>query len=180
VPTKSYFIKSELEDLYIETLERLQVEKGTSIQYRNSAQMRILDLVLRSEDIIGISRLISESDSDQFNRTLDEILEPSPEKLQNASDEWTEFTNTFFKEHTRPVPEWPVYIQIQEELGIYKNTTSDRARRAMRKKALTRLSFVFARLSKAFPEWTWARRSHCYTTAAVWNRYRLPSGNYKC
>ena len=178
LPGEPYFVNPELEDLYLQTLERLQVEKGISIQYQNSAQMRFLDFLLRSEDIIGISGLMRLGG--RFNSTLNEILNPSPEALQHASDEWNEFTNTFFKNHNRPVPEWPVYIQIQEELGIYKNSTVDRARRALRKKALTGLSFVLGRLTKAFPDWAWASRSHCYATATVWNRYRLPSGKYSC
>ena len=144
-----------------------------NLQYQNSYKLRFLDFLLRIENSLSYFKTI-------FNSAWKEALDRTPETLQDASDEWTEFTDTFFRKQNRPVPEWPFYVQVQEELGIYQNSTTDRLRRTLRRKILKQLSFVFRRLSETFPNWTWASTNHCYTAAAVWDKYRLPSGKYKC
>lgn len=170
-----FILDPSQDDLYIRSLTRL--ERGCNstdkLHPQNSHKLRFLDLLLRIENSLSYFKGI-------FHKVWKEALDRTPETLQDASDEWNEFTDIFFRKQNRPVPEWPFYIQVQEELGIYRNTTTDRLGRTLRRKALRRLSLVFKRLSETFPNWTWASRNHCYTTAAVWNHYRLPSGKYKC
>ena len=50
---------------------------------------------------------------------MSEALERSSENLALASALWTEFSHTFFTSRGWEVPDLPLYVEIQEGLGIY-------------------------------------------------------------
>lgn len=55
----------------------------------------------------------------RYPELLLEALERSSENLALAASLWTEFSHTFFTSRDRGVPDLPLYVEIQEGLGIY-------------------------------------------------------------
>jgi hypothetical protein len=115
-----------------------------------------------------------------YPELLKNALEYSPKSLAKAGAEWETFTHRFFINRGRPVPDWPLYVQIQEGLGIYGKTSVHRLVRSMKNRAQIPIQVIFGTISLYFPKWGWANRKHCYLTAALGNEYKLPSGHYSC
>lgn len=67
-------------------------------------------------------------------------------------DHWTEFTNTFFKRQNRPVTDWPFYVQVQEELGIYGSTELHRVARSLKRSIRIRLGTFLQQLSVRYQD----------------------------
>jgi hypothetical protein len=109
-----------------------------------------------------------------------QALTRTSDTLARAAHEWDEFTNDFFRKQGRPVPDWPLYVKVQEELGRYGKTQYHRYGRMMKKKVQEELKMIFEDIHLQFPEWKWAARNHCYLTAGLCSRYKLPSGKYSC
>jgi hypothetical protein len=114
-----------------------------------------------------------------INSTLvDSILERSPENLQQIASQWHSFTNQFFLSKGRPIPDWPQYINIQQELGLLENSGRFRS---LRQGVQRRLRDVLSVLRKRFPDWDWEKKKHCYLTAALeLDSYFLPIGGISC
>lgn len=100
--------------------------------------------------------------------------------LAHAASHWDELTNNFYRKQGRPVPDWPLYVEVQEELGRYGRTQYHRYGRMIKKRVQEELKMIFENIYLRFPEWKWAARKHCYLTAGLWHRYKLPSGKYSC
>ena len=64
-----------------------------------------------------------------------------------AASQWAEFSNLFYTSRGLPVPDLPLYVNIQEGLGIYGRGPVERVARIL-KRRLTKHLNVF--LEKAF------------------------------
>jgi hypothetical protein len=115
-----------------------------------------------------------------FSQFVDDLLDRSPERLARASSEWKLFSQKFFINRGRPVPDWAMYMEIQEELGIYGKSRLHRLRRVLKRKVQLGLKSVLETACLQYPQWKWATRAQCYLTAALSNQYKLPSGRYSC
>jgi hypothetical protein len=109
-----------------------------------------------------------------------EALYRSPARLARAAAEWNSFANEFYTMRGRPVPDWPMYVQIQEAFGIYGKTRLHRLGRLLKRRLQERLKRVLETACLQYPQWKWVAQKHCYLTAALSNHYRLPSGKYSC
>ena len=78
---------------------------------------------------------------------LSEALERSSKNMAIAASLWAEFSNTFYTSRGRPVPDLPLYVEIQEGLGIYGRGSLERFVRKIKMK-LTKSLNVF--LDKLF------------------------------
>jgi len=110
------------------------------------------------------------------NSTLvDSILERSHENLGEIAAQWDSFTEQFYLKIGRPIPDWPQYIDIQEELGLIEKSGN---LRSLRRVTQRRFMDVLVVLCKRFLDWEWAKRKHCYLTAALESdSYFLPNGS---
>jgi hypothetical protein len=168
------------QDLFQSELTRIE---------RNRSSSQILTVAqhyLHSSENLFISHVLSgiygslKELHDRHTNELKIALKRSPEILADAAVLWKATVRELFTVRNRPVPDWPHYIEIQEGLGIYGSTRFHRFIRSLKKKAQERLKSIFERLSFRFPKWKWAVRTYCYLTAALWHRYRLPSGGFSC
>jgi hypothetical protein len=115
-----------------------------------------------------------------FSEYIEDLLDRSPERLAYAASKWKSLSQKFFLDKGRPVPDWPMYVEIQEELGIYGRSRLHRLQRVLKRKVQQRLKDIFERVTLLYPQWNWAARSYCYLTAALSNHYKLPSGRFSC
>jgi hypothetical protein len=111
---------------------------------------------------------------------MKEALDRSPARLARAAAEWNSFVTEFYTLQHRPVPDWPMYIQIQEDLGIYGKVRLYHLGRLLKRRLQERLKHVLERACLQYPGWKWLAQKHCYLTAALSDQYRLPSGKYSC
>jgi hypothetical protein len=100
--------------------------------------------------------------------------------LALAKSEWEIFSNAYYREMDRPVPDWPVYVEIQEGLGLLENSEAQRSQRKLKRRIQGALKVFLDNLSERFPGWTWLIRERCHLAAAVSDQYILPSGKYSC
>ncbi len=115
-----------------------------------------------------------------FGKLMEVACRLSSENLKAAASEWQWFTDIFFGQFGRPVPDWPQYVQIQQRLG--KLGKWNDFRHDMRRQVYNQLRSVFHHVSKEYPGWKWAANMSCISTAAVSDKYRFPdpSGKYWC
>ena len=166
------------------TQEEMFAREFSRIEEERSSSDELSQLQLDSEEHMFLKRLLGSWDLpglEKRNKDLmDKALRRSPNTLAQVATEWKNFADTFFRNRNRPVPYWPLYIEIQEAVGIYGTSRHHRLRRMFKRKIQEQLKVLFERTSQRFPGWKWAARKNCYFTAAFCNEYRLPSGYYAC
>jgi hypothetical protein len=166
------------QDLFQSEIKGLEINRSSSQiisqHYLHSSENLFLGHVL-------LGNVNSLNSLETFHpKELKMALERTPETLADAAILWESIVNDLFRGRNRPIPNWPQFVEIQEGLGIYGTTRYHRLTRDLKKRAQGRLKGIFEKLSLRFPGWKWAVRKHCYLTAAFWDRYRLPSGEYCC
>jgi hypothetical protein len=158
----------------IERLEQLYpFSPQLSEMYTQTSSVEAVFLCLVMDQMVDIDILRT------VNSTLvDSILERYPENLRQIASQWHSFANQFFLSKGRPIPDWPQYINIQQELGLLENHGHFRS---LKQCAQRRLKDVLSVLCKRFPDWSWAKEQHCYLTAALeLDSYFLPLGGISC
>jgi hypothetical protein len=86
---------------------------------------------------------------------LEEALHRTPERLALAASEWKLFVDKYFIAWNQTVPDWPLYVEIQETLGIYGQSSFECAFRRIKRNAQKRLNVFFYRLYSAISKmWT--------------------------
>ena len=114
-------MNSAQKDLFHEELRRIEQEISSSdtlyrLLLRSKENLFIYHVLLWQH--VGLAGLL------KFDREfLEKALERTPESLVLAASEWDRFSNEYFRKKGHLVPDWPLYLEIQEELGIY-NVTS--------------------------------------------------------
>jgi hypothetical protein len=176
-PEKPYLNPSQGE-YFRQELARFEQERSSSDTlsqlYLKSTENRFLYQVLlwKGQRLPDFQEFHSEFMEEALERTLD--------NLALAASVWEQFSNDFFRKQGRPIPDWPMYVEIQKDLGIYGTSQYHQLGRMLKKRAQERLKVTFDNLCRIFPGWTWAARKRCYLTAVFWNQYKLPSGKYSC
>lgn len=155
------------------------------IEQERSSSQSLSQLYLHSKEnqLLGMAALTF-SDfkkvKSHHRRTLAKALNRSQEAMDGARSEWEKFTRAFFKNQGRPVPDWPLYVGVQEALGIYGTTERHVMWRNLKRRLQDKFQTIFSQLSRQYPDWKWAAQMDCYFTAALSDQYRLPSGLYSC
>ena len=167
------------EALYEETLRQLQEERSpigrqsTVDLSRCSDASYFLTLILRS----GISLEILEA---MAPNTMKEALQRNPETLTHATGVWKDMTDRFFRDLGRPVPGWPGFVEIQEELGIEGKSAVHCAARRIKRRAQMVWRRMIDELSVKFPKSRSLKRKRCYLSAALTTDDVMPEGWISC
>jgi hypothetical protein len=100
--------------------------------------------------------------------------------LAAAKGEWEQFKYAFFTRQGRPVPDWPVYNDIEIALGYKRPKCFERKRKEARRELLRQLMRVFHGICLKYPGLRWAERGHCHINAALSSTYIFGDGKYSC
>jgi hypothetical protein len=173
-------IEPEQEDFFHQELRRIEMERSPNSSAITSQWLNAERNVFTLMVIISWSGYLN----DQFLETkhkkfFDEALERSPENMKLARAEWEWFVETFYTQMGRPLPDWPIYIEIQEGLRIDRNSYQ-RLARVLKAQVYWLLKKAFGGMAKRYPSWRWAREQHCYYSAGLLEKYIFPSGGYSC
>ena len=174
---ETWSLNQTQDDLFRSELSRIEQERplnNLSLLYLDSRENLFISHVLlfKGRTLPLLQKYHSVFIKDALTRTSD--------TMSHAAREWDEFAYNFFRKQGRPIPDWPLYVELQEELGRYGRTQYHRYGRMMKMKVQEELKMIFEEIHLRFPEWKWAARLHCYLTASLWHRYKLPSGKYSC
>jgi hypothetical protein len=100
--------------LFLRELTHLneQNSQNFSSLYKDSAENKFLfDLIHFGGDFRSLEY--------RFPLIMQKALRRSPENLRLAASLWTEFSERIFLNRNLQVPDWRVYVEIQEALGIF-------------------------------------------------------------
>lgn len=105
-----------------------------------------------------------------YPRFFNEAMQSPPEAV---AEEWDWFSEEFFLNRGRPIPDWNAYREIQQTFGRGKFAV-------LKKNVEIVLKQLFDEVCMAFPAWQWAAKKRCYLEGALSERYELASGSYSC
>jgi hypothetical protein len=76
-----------------------------------------------------------------------------------AASLWAEFSNMFYISRGLPVPDSPLYVEIQEGLGIYGHNITGRFLRKIKRKVIKTLNVfldkLFSQSGRKLPSFFW-------------------------
>ena len=168
------------DELFRIELLRIEQNRSSSDQFSMLYQLESEQHLEELHYILNWTREAINDDLLLFPDLANKALDRSPARLARAAAEWNSFANEFYTMRGRPVPDWPMYVQIQEDFGIYGKTRLHRLGRFLKRRLQERLKRVLERACLQYPQWEWIAQKHCYLTAALSDQYRLPSGKYSC
>lgn len=174
-----HLLDREQDNLFLQELARIEKERSDfdtlSTIYANSDENQFIERVLFWTPSINLVFL-----DVLFPDYFEKAIQRTPEALALAASEWEKLTTTYYRQMERPVPDWPLYVEIQEGLGILGNTPYHRTQRTLKRKLRRQAKFVLETLSEQLSAWSWISRAQCYLDAALSNNYTLPSNRYSC
>ena len=85
----------------------------------------------------------------KYPELLAEALRRTPDTLTLAAFEWKTFADAYFIRRNHSVPDLPLYVEIQEALGIYGRSRLERAFRQIKRRAQKHLNVLFDGLRSA-------------------------------
>lgn len=136
-------------------LRRIEQERSNSSWlsrlFMDSEENRFLsDILTRGRSFRNIQ--------EHHPRILQEAIGRTPQTIAMAAAEWNAFAKEFYTGQGLPVPDWPQYIEIQESLGVYGRTPTERNLRKL-KRWISRLSYIFVYGVRNSIErfWPWRR-----------------------
>jgi hypothetical protein len=171
-------------NLLVTSQDRLFLKDLAQIEEKRSGSNILSSLYNNSDENVFVERVLFWLVSNGLLELvhpeyMEEALKKTPETLALAASEWEKFSNIYFRKLGRPVPDWPVFEEIQEGLGLpvpaYRRT-----HRQLKRKLQRQLEVVLERISERAPSWKWVQGAKCYLAAALSDRYILPSGGYSC
>ena len=173
-------VNNKKEALYMETLRQLQEERS-ALGRQSTVDV---DLSQCPETRHFLSLLLQygiplETIEVWAPNTMKEVMQRTPETLTLATGVWKDMTDKFFRNLSRPVPDW-LGFEIQEELGIYgKNAIHGAARRIKRRPQKVGRR-VIHELYLKFPESRFLKRKQYYSSGALTEDYVMPEGWISC
>ena len=167
--TQSEFFKEELQRIEWERSESTELSQ----LYLNSIENSFLHHILRNGADLPELQL-------HYPSLVKDALQRSPDTLIYIRSEWNDFSEKFFNSRGRPVPDWPLYVEIQEGLRLYGRTPYHRFGRILKKEALLKLKTLMNWICARFEDWEWAAQKRCYLEGYSLNKYKLSTGNYSC
>jgi hypothetical protein len=171
-------------NLLVASQDRLFLKEFARIEEERSKSNNLSSLYNNSDKNVFVERILFWLVSNGLLELVHpeymaEALKKTPETLAAAASEWDRFSNTYYRDLGRPVPDWPVFEEIQEGLGL--SMPSDRyTHRQLKRKLQRQLQLVVERISERIPSLKWAASAQCYLAAAISDKYILPSGGYSC
>lgn len=112
------------DELFRQELRRIEQQNSNSTEwsqlFEHSRENVFLFDILR----VGYNFTILR---DKYPDLLSAALLRNSERLSEAQAEWEEFTREKYLNNGLPVPAYPHFVQIQEALGLYKQSKWDRA-----------------------------------------------------
>jgi hypothetical protein len=115
----NYLLNETQEEMFSRELDRIEHERTSSdflsqLHLNSEKNIFLLDIVgMRNMSII----------QKRHQKFMAEALKESPDSLSRAAAAWEGLVDTVFRKRGQPIPDWPIYIEIQEALGIYENLT---------------------------------------------------------
>lgn len=154
---------------FLEALQCVEQNRSPSetlsslyLSSRENKFLRIL-LIVKDLDLLLLRNF--------YGDLLAQALERTPVTLTNAALAWKEFEFTWFGRHNRPVPDWPIYVEIREGLGIYGRSAFSRTGRRLKRIGNKGLLRFFDKILGVFPRWQWAAKNSWYLGAALAEKY---------
>jgi hypothetical protein len=159
------------DELYLQTILRIEENRTSSDDlyqlYRKSRENLVLSRILRAH--MGLPSLMK-----YYGDIVAEPLMKTQNNLDAARIEWDKLVNESFHQRGRGVPDWPIFIEIQEGLGIYGSRLKRRLMKLWQKQVFRTVNV----LSAEFPSWKWAARKRCYLESVFSNVYESAMSDY--
>jgi hypothetical protein len=133
-----------------ENFEFFQTELNR-IEQQTSSSSNFSGMLLHSREHMFLQEILVHHQGISFLKSrypdiLSEALERSPKNMAIAASLWAEYSNTFYISRGRPVPDIPLYVEIQEGLGIYGRRAIQRFLRRIKGKLSKSLSVFLDKL----------------------------------
>jgi hypothetical protein len=132
-------------------------------------------LYLHSQENKFIQRIVLGMDlailQKNYGKFFADAVERTPKALSDAASAWQWFESAWFGQFNRPVPDWPIYVEIREGLGIYGNTRFHRIGRKLKMIGQRQMLILLNQVCRIFPQWRWATRKWGYLKAALTEEY---------
>jgi hypothetical protein len=84
----------------------------------------------------------------KYLEILSEALYRFPETLKLTAAEWKAFTDEYFISDGYPVPDWPHYVEIREELELHERSSFERTLRRFKRTAQNWLNMLWCRIGR--------------------------------
>jgi len=112
---------------------------------QTTSSTNLSQMLMHSRENMFLSEVLLRSADFRFLRwrhseILSKALRRSSENMAMASSQWGEFSNLFYISRGRPVPKIPLYVEIQEGLGVYGRGPLERFLRKCRRGLEKRLN----------------------------------------
>ena len=139
-------LNSTQAQLFQDELTRIEQEKSSSSEWSqmflHSRENMFLHDILKGEGFPVFQQ--------KYPELLMEALHRSAETLTLAASEWKAFVEDFFRDKGRAVPDSPLYVEIQEGIGIYGGSSFERFVRRLKGTAQKRGNVFLDKLWRAF------------------------------
>lgn len=159
------------DELYRQTIRQIEDNRTSnhdlSKLYLESQENLILTRILRfSFDIPSLM--------EYHEDILAEPLTRSQKNLEAARAQWDNLVDESFRKRGRGLPDWPIFVEIQEGLGIYGSRLKRRIKSLWEKQVFRTVNV----LSAEFPKWKWAAKKRCYLESVFSNVYERAMSDY--
>jgi hypothetical protein len=136
-----YSLNSKNVEFFQFELSRIEQQTSSSTNFsqmflHSRENMFLCEILLQTVDFRFLKR--------RHPQLLSEALEHSPENIATAASLWTEFAE-FYSSLDESVPDLPLYVEIQESLGIYGRGPIERAVRKLVRRVRKRLMVLIER-----------------------------------
>jgi hypothetical protein len=142
-------LDSKQAQLFEHELSRLEQEAffftEWSQMFLHSKENQVLFFLLRRTKGMTLAYLRR-----KYPEIMSEALYRSPETLKLAASEWKVFTDEYFISHGWPVPDWPQYVEIQEELELYERSSFERTLRRFKRNAQKWLKMLWCQIGRVW------------------------------
>ena len=144
-PRSRYGLYPEVDELFRQELSRIELERSSSTEWSHmflhSKENLFLFYVLRK----GFNFITLRHDHPEF---LEEALLRNSTTLALAAVEWKAVVEDHFLSKGLSIPRCPLYVQIQEGLGLYGRWEWERKVRKIKRQAQKRLALFVDHLRR--------------------------------
>ena len=146
-PRSRFGLSSDVEGLFLQELRRIELERSSSTEWSqmflHSKENVFLFYVLRR----GLDFITLRQNHPTF---FEEALLRNSTTLALAASEWNAFAEDNFLSKGLPIPRCPLYVEIQEGLGLYGRWEWERRLRRIKRLAQKRLAIFFDQLRRSY------------------------------
>jgi hypothetical protein len=126
------------------------------LEQQTSSPSNISHMLLHSREHMFLREILFHCQGFRFLEMrypdlLSEALERSSKNMAIAASLWAEFSNTFYISQDLPVPDLPLYVEIQEGLGLYGHGTIEQFIRKIKRKLTKSLNIFLDKLFSRTP-----------------------------